>query len=147
MAIALLASCGGAESTSSTGAKSADSDDQSLKHTRCMREHGVDMPDDPANQGSASTLSGDKDTIEAALKACQKYAQPSGMDPNDPKLKDDQLKLARCMREHGVDMPDPGPDGGVSFKDTDKEKVDTALKACNKPAKVGKSGQSDEGAG
>lgn len=149
--VTLLAACGGAESASAKGTKPADPDEQRLRFTRCMREHGVDVPDEnPANPGKGTTLKGDGAKIDEAFKACQKQV-PSGVNQNDPKVKDELLRLVRCMREHGVDMPDPGPDGGIKVKDTgngaDKEKFDKALKACNKPAKVGGSGQSDGGAG
>ena len=61
-------------------------------------------------------------------------AQPSA---SAPKLSDDerQLKFAQCMREHGVDMPDPEPDGGPGQlvripEGGSKEKTDAALEAC-----------------
>src|SRR5687768_339793 len=40
-------------------------------------------------------------------------------------------QFARCMRENGVDMPDPGAGGDVMFEfDDDPQKVDAALKKC-----------------
>ncbi|MDF2711315.1 hypothetical protein ACWGH8_03825 [Nonomuraea muscovyensis] len=43
-----------------------------------------------------------------------------------------QLKFAQCMREHGVDMDDPAPDGAIRIKAgrDDKGKVDEAQRAC-----------------
>jgi hypothetical protein len=42
-------------------------------------------------------------------------------------------QYARCMREHGIDMPDPGPDGsltGGAVTGDDGAKLDAADKAC-----------------
>ncbi|MBN6034767.1 hypothetical protein [Amycolatopsis sp. 195334CR] len=43
------------------------------------------------------------------------------------------VKFAQCMRENGVDMPDPEPGKGVQLKvdkNTPKEVVDKAQEAC-----------------
>jgi hypothetical protein len=46
-----------------------------------------------------------------------------------------QLRFAQCMRDHGVDVPDPSSDeGGALIGDgekQDKEKVQAALEACD----------------
>jgi hypothetical protein len=51
-------------------------------------------------------------------------------------MRDAQLKFAQCMREHGLDVPDPKPgDHGMRLsvpKGTSKDKVDAAQKACQK---------------
>ena len=75
-----------------------------------------------------------------ALTACGAKEQP-----NDAKkdTKGDPIKLAQCMREHGVNMPDPkeGSDGGLVFEATpgdgtadsgppDMDKMKTANEAC-----------------
>ncbi|WP_283137552.1 hypothetical protein [Rhizohabitans arisaemae] len=42
------------------------------------------------------------------------------------------LKFAQCMRENGVDMEDPGPEGGIRIKSGpgDQAKVQKAQEAC-----------------
>ncbi|GLZ62138.1 hypothetical protein AB0B74_14780 [Micromonospora parva] len=50
-------------------------------------------------------------------------------------LSDDerQLKFSECMRENGVEVPDPEPGGGRVFrfgKDTDPQKVQAAMEKC-----------------
>jgi hypothetical protein len=42
------------------------------------------------------------------------------------------LKYAQCMRDHGVDMPDPDPNGGLSIQigAGDKAKFGAAQEAC-----------------
>jgi hypothetical protein len=54
--------------------------------------------------------------------------------PDPVKDQENFLKFAQCMREHGVDMPDPQMDGGgISMmipEGTDKAKVDAANEQC-----------------
>jgi hypothetical protein len=43
------------------------------------------------------------------------------------------LKFAQCMREHGIDMPDPDPGQGIGIKlppGADPKKVDAAQQQC-----------------
>ncbi|MEZ7125939.1 hypothetical protein ACBR40_11420 [Nonomuraea sp. AD125B] len=50
------------------------------------------------------------------------------------------IKFAQCMREHGIDMPDPEPGKGVTMRigpGTPKEKVDQAAQACKQWAPGG----------
>jgi hypothetical protein len=44
------------------------------------------------------------------------------------------LKYAQCMREHGVDMPDPQPGEGIriSGEGLPKDQMEAALAACQK---------------
>ncbi|MDG4775199.1 hypothetical protein [Solwaraspora sp. WMMD792] len=59
-----------------------------------------------------------------------------------------QLRFARCMRENGVDMPDPEPGEGGAMQgfgtDSDMEKVEAAIEQCREflPG-GGETGQSD----
>jgi hypothetical protein len=44
-----------------------------------------------------------------------------------------QLKWAQCMREHGINVPDPGPNrGGLQVQVTDQQQFDDAQKACQR---------------
>src|SRR4030095_1995570 len=55
----------------------------------------------------------------------------------DPEERDAMVAFARCMREHGIDMPDPTGDGLVMRKDDDRgpdpssEQFQAAEKACD----------------
>jgi hypothetical protein len=58
------------------------------------------------------------------------------------KLSDEEmrLKFAECMREQGIDMPDPGNGPGVRIRvreGTDPKKVDAAMEACKQYAPNG----------
>ena len=66
---------------------------------------------------SRSTGEFDPKAMEEADKACRDLLPAGGMlgDPNatmDPALADQMLKFAQCMRDHGVDFPDPQFSGG-----------------------------------
>jgi hypothetical protein len=117
-------------------------EDKMRDFAKCMREHGVDMPDPkPAGDGSggmAITLGGDgadASKIEAAQKAC-KSLMPNGgeMKPPSAEELDKMRKDAKCMREHGIDMPDPDPTGKgatrIGGPGDDPKKFEEAAKAC-----------------
>jgi hypothetical protein len=103
-------------------------EDAMLAFARCMREHGIDMPDPDTSGGgpgvvtfSAGGASGatkiDADTtkFQEAHEACQHLmgdAGPINLSPEQQQeMQDQALAFSRCMREHGVDMPDPTFDG------------------------------------
>ncbi|UOZ08088.1 hypothetical protein [Amycolatopsis sp. WQ 127309] len=129
--------------SSSAPAKAADNksdEDKMRDFAKCMREHGVDMPDPkPAGDGGmAVALGGDaKDAgkFEAAQSAC-KSLMPNGgeMKPPSPEQLDKMRKDAKCMRDHGIDMPDPDPAGKGTTRlggpGDDPSKFEAAAKAC-----------------
>ncbi|WP_103336684.1 hypothetical protein [Amycolatopsis sp. CA-126428] len=115
--------------------------DKMRDFAKCMREHGVDMPDPkPAGDGGgmAITLGGkDGDTakLDGAQNAC-KHLMPNGgeMKPPSAEELDKMRKDAKCMRDHGVDMPDPDPSGKGGLRagkvGDDPKKFEEAAKAC-----------------
>lgn len=74
-----------------------------------------------------------------ALTACGSKEQPGGAQKDE---KGDMVKFAQCMRDNGVDMPDPKEDGsgGVMLEavpggeagSADMEKMNAANEACKK---------------
>jgi hypothetical protein len=101
---------------------------------RCMRERGVDMPDPDPNQrkiigfeypakGTAAA-----DAYARAEAACEPFNTFMEYEP-DP-LTEEQLALwrewARCMRDNGVDQPDPGVYG---FEPDTEGRRDPAVEA------------------
>ena len=121
-----------------------------LAYAQCMRDHGVDMPDpEVKDEGGGKFSVGfsaegapdsiNKDKMQAANEACQPLLQNSIGEGQRPQLspEDEQkmLDFARCMREHGVDMPDPG-EGGMVFnmggpgQEIDPEDFQAAQEAC-----------------
>jgi hypothetical protein len=151
-ATALLAACGGSEepaaSPASGGSQESANRKALLDFARCMRENGVDMPD-PQFDGGKVTMTqrggpgSDPEKMRTAEKACAKYRDavkppegaPSG--EQQAEFKKQALENARCMREHGIDMPDPqfSENGGVRMNlgkgiDPESQKFKDAQKAC-----------------
>jgi hypothetical protein len=112
-----LAACG-ADAPSSAANREQQARDAQLAFARCMRDHGIDMPD-PNPNSRGINLNVPRGTspakVDAADKACQKHlGSVRGPDLSPEQEKEFQqaaLAQARCMREHGIDMPDPTFDG------------------------------------
>jgi hypothetical protein len=147
-----VASLGGAgsanDNSSETPSASKDPQQRALDFAKCMREHGIDMPDPEVDdQGRIKVRVGaggagkrpDPKKLEAAQKACGSLMGggdgPAQLDPED---RDAMVAFAKCMREHGIDMPDP-TDGGLTVRkeaggggvDPESKEFQEAEKACN----------------
>jgi hypothetical protein len=124
-------------------------EDQMRAFAKCMRDHGVDMADpemSPDGKGSRITVKGaqgvapgsgpDTGALDTANEACKSLLPNGGeMKPMNPEELDKARADAKCMRDHGVDMPDPDPAGGgrtmrIGGSDVDKDKMEAAMKAC-----------------
>jgi hypothetical protein len=116
---------GGKPTSSSSGQDKAF--EGALKFSKCMREHGIDMPDPQRVGKGGIKLTGGKvnfndPKMKSAQRACQKYMQIGGGETIDPakraKLQEAALSYARCMRGQGVNMPDPklAGNGGLTFQ-------------------------------
>ena len=104
----------GASPVSSPGPNaSQDPQDAMLAYARCMRQNGIDFPDpQPVNGGGGAQLIPIDPTspeFQKAQKACESKLPAGGvMDPAaNQEFQDQMLAYAKCMREHGVDFPDP----------------------------------------
>jgi hypothetical protein len=114
-----LAGCGGG----SASASGDNSDQARLNFARCMRSHGVNLPDPTqgSDGGFRQRVPGNiaPARMQAAMKACQKELPnggPRNLSPEQQaKFRDAALKFARCMRSHGVNVPDPQVGGGGGF--------------------------------
>jgi hypothetical protein len=123
-----LGACGSSNNDNNSGSRAQDADkayDGALKFTKCMRDHGVDMPDPTRNADGGITMRGpggpggrrlDDTKVQAAQQACAKYQSLGGGKAPDPQKlaaqRDTFVAYARCMRGKGVDMPDPKVSGG-----------------------------------
>ncbi len=126
LSAAVLAACGGGGGEGGGEESQASREEAALEFTECMREHGVDMPDPKPAQGGimlgGTTKSGpggknktttginpEDPATKKALAACEsKMPKGQQMSPEqEEKFKEAALAFAKCMREHGVDMPDP----------------------------------------
>lgn len=127
----LFAGCGSSESAQVASLSSgsaqlsasttADSSDAQLAFAKCMRENGVDMADPDPNGGFGTRgnihLSDPK--FQAGMKKCEDLIASGGdlMDRDfDSASQEKMLELAKCMRQNGVDMPDPQFDANGTMK-------------------------------
>jgi hypothetical protein len=101
-----VAACGG----SSPPASTASADASALKFAQCMRQHGIAFPD-PSASGQQAIQVKDPRAFDAANAACARYRVAGGKNKPTPaqqaEFQDKALQFSRCMRAHGVNMPDP----------------------------------------
>jgi len=116
--VATLQSPGAGETVpSASPSASLDPETARLEFARCMREHGVDLPDPGSGGGGPVTIGGngvDVEEMQQAMEACQSilgdaFGAPAEI---DPEMQDKMLEFAQCMRDNGVDFPDPDVSGG-----------------------------------
>jgi hypothetical protein len=121
---------GGGGGGKGDNADNAEFQDAMLAYAKCMRSHGIDMPD-PTFDGEGHVGIGAKGgkgagkaAFEKADKACHHIiedAEPEAqqLTPQEQaELQDQMLAMARCMRSKGHDMPDPqvDDDGKVTIQ-------------------------------
>ena len=111
--------------------------DQMRAYAKCMREHGVDMPDPEVSQDGGVGIAiegGDKAAVDKADKEC-KHLMPNGGEPPKPSPEDlDRMReQAQCLRDHGIDVADPTMDNpGLRIEGAgpDDEKFRKAMEEC-----------------
>lgn len=126
---------GSGGSTGTTQLSQADREKQLLDYTKCLREHGIDVADpqvdangnlQPGGPGGGFRAQGqdstgntiDREAFRKAREACGNPPRVGGnfSPEQQQQFQDAALKFAQCMREHGVDLPDPdfsqGPGAG-----------------------------------
>jgi hypothetical protein len=121
----LAAGCGSTGSAASGEETNARDEDAPLEWARCMREHGVDVPDPQVDdegrfriQVGGRGVRPDDAKVRRAMRACGSLLGKMRNGEKEPSAEDrarfeeQALKFARCMRAHGVDIPDPKFDGG-----------------------------------
>jgi hypothetical protein len=153
--VASLSGAGKATATTNPGG-SKDPQQAALAYARCMRQHGINMPDPKvdANEGMVGMLpegvSPDDPKFKAAQQACQQYT-PNGGQPTKPNPQQQQqmLAFARCMRQHGVNIPDPDASGGLDLRgfNSDSPKFKAAQQACQQYTPNGGKQQTSSGGG
>jgi hypothetical protein len=134
-----VASLGGDDQATATTRAGASSDltQAALAYGRCMRQHGINMPDPQIDgnhivQPSLDRQVRESTKFQAAEQACKRYlpngGEPTG--PPDPQRLQQLLAFARCMRQHGIDLPDPQVSGDDQQLPTGMRKDDPRLKAA-----------------
>lgn len=108
---AVLAGCSahGGEAGPEPAASSAEPDPAAW--AACMRRNGVDVGD-PGSDGRVKITGAPGDDLDRAEQACRSLAPAGTFAPGQEQAAQDRvLAYTRCMREHGIDLPDPRVDG------------------------------------
>ena len=115
-----LAACGRSKAKDDGGADIGDNATvQQRAYARCMREHGVDLPDAPPEQPGSGPLVASGVPIDLAAEkvaeaACRQYLPEGGQTTKPDAAALEKLRThAKCMRGLGFDYPDPDPDGNT----------------------------------
>ena len=87
--------------------------DRAVAFAQCMRQHGVQVSDPKQSGGVNFTGNVDQGTLNAAEQACAKYDIKRGVSGESAAEQDRNLKLAKCLRQHGLNVPDPRPGQGL----------------------------------
>jgi hypothetical protein len=143
-----VASLDGDQATTSTRAAGGDNKQRALTYARCLRQHGINMPDptfDAQGRMAMQMPAGvgpDDPKFKAADQACKQYAPSGEPDKPDPQTQQQMVAYARCMRQHGIDIPDPKPGGGIDANgeagvDPNSPKFKAADQACQQYAPKG----------
>ena len=132
------------DTASTVPAAAEDAEQAQLDFAKCMREQGIDFPDpQPDENGNLrfqmrdGTASGDREEMMEAMGECRQYleaARPEMSAEERQEREDQQLEFAKCMREEGIDMPDPsgdgGPPSGMRDLDMDDPATAAAMEKC-----------------
>jgi hypothetical protein len=95
---------------------------------------------------AAAACAGAEDNGGVASAGTPSAAPPaSGSAASGLSQQEKALKFAQCMREHGVPMDDPDPNGGMGMKvggpGVDQTKIQAAQQACRQYSPFGEGGQ------
>jgi hypothetical protein len=142
---AALGACGGSDDDDATSgasgggsaASSNERDSARIRLIQCLREQGLDIPDDIGESG-APPPDVDADALEAALDGpCAKYRGDAFGDLDESGTTDAQEKMdkyAQCMRDAGFDFPDvelgAGPPMALHELDTSDPDFQAADEKC-----------------
>jgi hypothetical protein len=155
LAVAGCGSSSGSGSGSSSGSTSSSQDAARVKLSQCLRDHGVDIPDNPGQGGGGAPQNIDRTKVQAAMQACRKYQSAAFGNVSasqQQEFRDAFTKFSACMRQHGVEVPDVaqggGPPAGGQQLNRDDPKTKAAIQACqSKLPQRGSGGPAGPGGG
>ena len=113
------------EGSQSQGDGQKDPSDAALAYAKCMRREGIDMPDPKVGEGgliqigpgpAKGGLEEPDEDFKAADEKCRHLLQTGAAELSEEDkaaLQDAMLQFTECMRNEGIDMPDPTEGGGA----------------------------------
>ena len=131
-----------AADTTTTTTEAVDPEEAFQEYSECMREQGVEMPDFGDGGVVIDGVEGDFEAMDEAAAACDPILEAAfgefELSPEqEAEMMDQELALAQCMRDAGIDWPDPSGDGSVMIElgdDVDPETLNAAMGTCMKEA-------------
>jgi len=98
-------------------------EEKMLQFSTCMRDQGIDFPDPVVDSDGnvgfnlmamRDLADADQDEMDAAFQSCFQYLEGVNLGFErifDAEFQDDVVVFAGCMRDNGIDMPDPNFSG------------------------------------
>jgi hypothetical protein len=152
-----VSACGSSSSSSSSAVAGTSVSTTSSRYTarlayaKCMRVHGVNVPDPSPNGGPAGGGGGlglrtlrNSPNYPAASQACaslraKAFAFANVSPAQRAQFQQELVKFATCMRSNNIDIPDPSTTTGGGFgilrqipsSERNSPAFQTALKACS----------------
>ncbi|MBB6174770.1 hypothetical protein HNR23_004830 [Nocardiopsis mwathae] len=119
---------------SASGSAGGGTEADGVKFAQCMRDNGVDVPD-PKGDGMMPALpveGDDEDAVKNALEKCEDLMPMPEDDRPEEEIFQDNLEMAKCLRENGIDVEDPKKGEGLAIDlgGGDEKKMEEAMKAC-----------------
>ncbi|RKS10536.1 hypothetical protein DFP74_6309 [Nocardiopsis sp. Huas11] len=135
----LLTGCGvlGGDTAADEGQEEVSMEEAMIDFAACMRDQGFDMPDPDGEGGMISLPAMDPDDEEslAAMEECEELLPVDENAPSEEEMFEADLRMAECLREHGLDVEDPERGKGLALpiEPGDDEHM-AAVSACTEGA-------------
>jgi hypothetical protein len=132
-----LTACGSSSPSTTTASAASSTTSSSSRYqarlnlAKCLRSHGVNVPDPSPNGGPAGGGGGSifrtarsNPNFQSAMQACAQYRRQASPGANltpaqRAQFQQSLVKFAQCMRAHNINVPDPtssgGPGGGFGI--------------------------------
>jgi hypothetical protein len=145
LAAGSVAGCGGSSTsggsiahiksstTTSASTKSAGTPN-ALAFAQCMRKHGVPNYPDPNGSGQLGGVNPQSPTFQAAANDCKSFGVGGTPKPitQTPQMQESMLRMASCMRSHGVPNYPDGPITRNSGINENSPAFQRAFQTCRK---------------
>jgi hypothetical protein len=130
LAALCLAGCSsGGGQAPATLAKTDEIGRAAVQYAQCLRDHGYSVADPTFDQDGLPVFGGDlrgaavkNEAFDADRRKCAEPLnaayQAAGVTSKKDVKPEDLLGFTRCMRDHGIDIPDPSADGMLELPKT-----------------------------
>jgi hypothetical protein len=109
--------------------------DQELKYVECLRKNGMKIADPVDGRYDLDNSDSKDPKSKAALAACAQYAPSQERDEFSAEEQDAMVKMAQCMRKHGIKVQDPPKNPNVAVgvpSGTSPEEFEKVQQICRK---------------